>query len=230
MPEDRFDRTLLLWPPEKLEILRNKTVLVAGLGGVGSWAAEALARAGVGRLILVDCDVIAPSNLNRQLLALQSTLGQAKSQTARQRILDIDPAIEVIGLQERIERGQIDALLDRAAPVDYLLDAIDCLDAKVALIAGSLARDIPVLSAMGTGNRLDPTRLCLTDLSETSGDPMARRVRQLLKKEGIQSLKVVWSSEPPVRHGSRTVGSIPFVPPVAGFLMAWEAVRDLTSS
>ncbi len=196
---------------------------------MGSWALEALARAGVGRLILVDFDHITPSNLNRQLLAVEETVGRAKCEVAFERLESIDGTIEVICFQERLESGGIRSLFDRCPAIDYLVDAIDSLAAKIDLIATALDCGIPVISAMGTGNRQDPTRLRVTDLSATHGDPFARRVRQGLRKRGIKHVRVVFSDEPPVKPdpGAGTVGSTPFVPPVAGFLMAYEVVADL---
>lgn len=229
MSEDRHQRTRLLWPDRAIEELGNKTVLVAGLGGVGSWAVEALARAGIGRLILVDDDRLTPSNLNRQLYALGSTMGQSKCDAATNRVLDIDPAIDLICFKERLEAGRVGDLLDRCPAIDYLIDAIDSLAAKADLIATALDRDIPVISSMGTGNRLDPLRLCVTDLAGTKGDPLARRVRHLLRGYPLDKVKVVCSQEAPVKPGGevRAVGSTPFVPPVAGFFIASEVIGDL---
>jgi len=232
MGEDRHDRTRLLWPDAAIEILGSKTVLVAGLGGVGSWAVEALARAGIGRLILVDSDVISPSNLNRQLYALESTIGQPKCHVAASRLKDINDSIQVICFRERLEPGGAGSLLDRCPPVDYIVDAIDSIAAKVDLIATAHRRGIPVISAMGTGNRRDPSRLHVTDLAGTQGDPLARRVRQGLKKYGIEKVKVIFSKETPVKLDgtSQAVGSTPTVPPVAGLLIASEVIGDLVPS
>lgn len=229
MKEDRHDRTRLLWPDTVIEALASMTVLIAGLGGVGSWAVEALARAGIGRLILVDHDVISPSNLNRQLLALESTVGQAKCDLAARRVRDINSEIEVICFQERLEPGGIPRLLDRCPPLDYLVDAIDSLAAKIDLIAAACRKGIPVISSMGTGNRQDPTRLRIGSLAATQGDPLARRVRQGLKKHGIRDVKVVFSEEIPVKTAGalHAIGSTPTVPPVAGFLIASEVIGDL---
>ncbi len=229
MGEDRYDRTRLLWPDTVIETLGSKTVLIAGLGGVGSWAVEALARAGIGRLILVDSDVISPSNLNRQLYALESTVGQAKCDVAASRLKDINASIQVICFKERLEPGRTGSLLDRCPPVDYIVDAIDSIGAKVDLIATAHRRGVPVISAMGTGNRRDPSRLCVTDLADTKGDPLARRVRQGLKKHAIEKVKVVFSEETPAKvdGAAHAVGSTPTVPPVAGFLIASEVIGDL---
>jgi tRNA A37 threonylcarbamoyladenosine dehydratase len=231
--ESRHDRTRALLSDKAIEILSQKSVLVAGLGGVGSWAAEALARAGIGRLILIDGDVIAPSNLNRQLFALESTVGQSKCQVACQRLLDINSGLIVETMDKQLVTGEIDGVLQRFQPIDYIVDAIDSLAAKIDLIATALELNVPVISSMGTGNRLDPTRLRIADLSETHTDPLARIVRRELRKRGREHVKVVFSEEPPVKsHGDTKaiIGSVPFVPPVAGFLLASEVIHDLTSS
>ncbi len=231
--DSRHDRTRALLPDRAIEALSQKSVLIAGLGGVGSWAAEAFARAGVGRLILIDGDVITPSNLNRQLFALESTVGQSKCRVARRRLLDINSCLIVETMEERLVAGEIDDVLRRFAPIDYVVDAIDSLAAKIDLIASAAALEIPIIASMGTGNRLDPTRLKIADLSETHTDPLARIVRRELRKRDCEHVKVVFSEEPPVAPPGAdegTIGSVPFVPPVAGFLLASEVIRDLTSS
>lgn len=231
--ESHHDRTRALLPNNAIEVLSEKSVLVAGLGGVGSWAAEALARAGVGRLILIDGDVISPSNLNRQLFALESTKGQSKCQVARCRLLDINSHLIVETMEEHLVAGEIDDVLQHFAPIDYIIDAIDTLGAKIDLIATSLAQGTPLIASMGTGNRLDPTRLKIADLSETHTDPLARIVRRALRKRHVEHVKVVFSDEPPTTPlgvDKGTIGSAPFVPPVAGFLLASEVIRDLTCS
>ncbi|HPX93380.1 MAG TPA: tRNA threonylcarbamoyladenosine dehydratase [Bacillota bacterium] len=229
MDFDRHERTRLLWPQSAIEALAGKTVLVAGLGGVGSWTVEALARAGTGRLILVDPDVISPSNLNRQLYALESTVGQAKCDLAARRVRDINRAIDVLCFRERLFPGAARGLRDRCPVVDYIVDAIDSVSAKVDLIASACHGGIPLISSMGTGNRRDPSRLRLAELSGIQGDPLARRVRQGLRKHGIEKVKVLCSEEPPVKMDGepRQVGSVPTVAPVAGFLIASEVIADL---
>ncbi len=231
--ESRHDRTRALLPDGAIEKLSEKSVMVAGLGGVGSWAAEALVRAGVGRLILVDCDVTTPSNLNRQLFALESTMGQSKCEIARRRFLDINSQLKIETHEEVLVAGKIDDVLDRFAPIDYIVDAIDSLGAKIDLIATSIERGIPIIASMGTGNRLDPSRLKISDISKTHTDPLARIVRRELRKRHHDHVKVVFSDEPPITpYGVEkgTIGSVPFVPPVAGFLLASEVIRDLTNT
>ena len=228
--EDRHDRTRSLLPDGAMERLETASVLIAGLGGVGSWAVEALARAGVGHLILIDFDVVTPSNLNRQLYALESTIGQPKCHVAAARVKDINPNIAVTSLRECFEPGNAALLLDRCGHIDYIVDAIDLMQAKIDLITTAVERGIPIISSMATGNRLDPSRLRVADLQETCNDPFARCLRQRLRKRSIERLKVVFSDEFPVTPRgtpSGVVASTPVVPPIAGFLIAWEVIRDL---
>lgn len=228
--ETRHDRTKALLSEEAVESLSRKSVLVAGLGGIGSWAAEALARAGVGRLILIDRDIITPSNLNRQLYALESTIGQSKCGIARRRLLDIDSRLRVETYEDMLIAGETAAVLERFAPLDYVVDAIDSLGAKIDLIASSIEQGIPIISSMGTGNRLDPSRLRISDISKTHTDPLARIVRRELRKRNVEHVKVVFSDEPPLTPcglEKGAIGSVPFVPPAAGFLLASEVISDL---
>lgn len=230
MREDRHDRTRSLLPQGAMEKLAASRVLVAGLGGVGSWAVEALARSGIGQLVLVDYDQVSPSNLNRQLYALESTLGQAKCLLAQDRIRDINPAIRVQSFHKRLEAGQLADFLTRHGPFDYIVDAIDSLDAKADLLAQAVNLAIPVISSMGMGNRLDPAALCISDLSKTHTDPLAKRLRQALRAYDLEKIKVVFSKEKPSRPRAEKgmIGSLPYLPPVAGFLMASQVVRDLS--
>ncbi len=227
--EDRHDRTRSLLPDQAMDRLAASRVLVAGLGGVGSWAVEALARAGIGQLVLVDFDRITPSNLNRQLYALESTLGQAKCDLAQARIADINPAIRVQAIQKRLEAGAIAGFLEEMGPLDYIVDAIDSLDAKADLLVQAVKGGIPVIASMGMGNRLDPSALCLSDLSKTHTDPLAKRLRQALRPCDLTKIQVVFSKERPLRPraGRGVIGSMPYLPPLAGFLMASQVIRDL---
>jgi len=199
------------------------------LGGVGSWAVEALSRSGIGTLILLDYDRISASNMNRQLFALESTLGRFKCEVAKERIHDIDPEIRVITLNERLDKGEADRLFDKLGSIDYVVDAIDHLDGKIDLLISATRRHIPVISSMGMGNRRDPAQLSIACLSKTHTDPFARIIRQRLRKESVEQLKVVFSKETPtVPQNAGAIGSTPVVPPVAGFLLASEVIRDLT--
>ena len=219
------ERTERLLGREAVETLKRSHVTVAGLGGVGGTATEALVRAGVGRLHLIDADTVAESNLNRQLFALKSTVGMLKTDAALRRLPDAgDAALSVS--PERITPENADALVP--ADTDLILDAIDDIPAKVALIKLARARRIPIVSCLGAGNRLDPTAFTVTDIYKTEGDPLARRLRQLLRKEGIDSLTVVFSRETPLRPaGEGPVGSFAPVTGAAGLAAAGAVIRIL---
>ena len=230
-----FSRQEILMGPEAMERLARATVAVFGVGGVGSYTVEALARSGVGRLLLIDNDRVSESNLNRQLIALRSTIGRLKVEAARERIADICPEtrVEVYPLFVTPENlGEIPL-----GDCDYVVDAIDSVSAKLALAERCQREGIPLLSSMGTGNKLDPCRLELGDISETSVCPLARVMRRELRRRGIESLVVLWSrevtisprtspEEPP--QGRRAVpGSVAFVPSAAGLIIAGRVVRRL---
>lgn len=230
--EERFSRTELIIGREGLSVLESCRVAVFGLGGVGSFAAEALARAGVGHLVLVDFDTVSISNINRQLHAMEDTLGMPKAELMADRVKRINPAAEVIAVRKRYTPGEGDGFF--AVRPDYVVDAIDDLEGKVDLLKYCLSAGIPVVSGMGAGNKLDPTRFKVEDISKTTVCPLARAVRRRLRQEGITSgLKVVFSTEPPVRFGDHpggdrpVTGSISFVPPVSGMILAGVVVRDL---
>ena len=235
--DDFLSRTALLLGEEAVRRLAAARVLLFGLGGVGSFAAEALARCGVGFLSLVDHDVASPSNLNRQLGALRSTLGRPKTDILRERILDINPGarVETVRLFYRPEEA---SAIDFAAH-DHVLDAIDTVRAKADIVLRSLAAGVPVTSCMGMGNRLDPTAVRTGDLAETAVCPLCRAMRKRLRKAGIEHLRVVYSVETPTEvpevHEADelctakrpTPGSAVFVPAAAGMALAAEAVRSL---
>lgn len=230
---EQYIRTAMLLGDDAVKKLRRCHVAVFGLGGVGSYAAEALCRAGVGELTLIDSDVISLTNLNRQLYALHSTVGKPKAEVAAARCLDIDPAITVhpiVGSYDAAHRE------DFFADYDYIVDAIDLVSCKLDLIEQSIRRSIPILSALGTGNKLDPSLLEITDIAKTSGCPLARVMRKELRARGINHLKVCYSPEeahetdqleaPP--PGRRSVpASVSWVPSAAGLLMAGTVVQDL---
>ena len=227
-------RTEMLLGAAAMERLRGSHVAVLGLGGVGSWCAEALARAGVGELTLVDEDVVGESNLNRQCCALHSTLGQPKAAVMAARVRDIDPEIVVHPMVARYEAASRESFF--AARYDYIADCIDLVSCKVDLICTAHARGVPILSALGTGNKADASRFVLCDLAETSGCPFARVLRRELRRAGIEHHDVVFSPEealtpsqpetPP--PGRRSIpGSLPWVPASAGLLMAQGIVQAL---
>lgn len=224
--QEAFVRTAMLLGEDAMAVLAQKHVAVFGLGGVGSFCAEALARAGVGALTLVDDDTVAESNLNRQLVALRSTLGQPKAQVMAGRIGDINPQCRLTVLVQRYTPETREAFF--AQPLDFVADCIDSVACKTDLIATAISREIPILSAMGTGNKLDPSKLVLTDLAETSVCPLARVMRRELKKHGIVRHRVLYSTEAPIRVPGATVpGSVAWVPSCAGLMMAGEIIRSL---
>ncbi len=221
-----FNRTELLIGPEGLAILAQSRVVICGLGGVGSYAAEALARAGIGSLVLVDHDIISATNINRQIHALTTTVGQPKVQVMAHRLRKINPRLNLTLRQEFFTAKEAEFIF--ASPVDYVVDAIDTVSAKVDLILTARQRELPIVSCMGMGNKLDPTCLQVTDISKTHTCPLAKAVRRLLRQAGVsQGVKVVFSTEQPLRVHGGTPGSISYVPPVAGFFLAACVVRDL---
>lgn len=231
----RFLRTRMLLGADAMERLEKAHVCVLGLGGVGSWCAEALARSGVGELTLMDQDQVEPSNLNRQAEALESTLGLPKAEAMAQRVLAVNPACRVRPVQGRYEVETREDFF--AQRYDYIVDAIDLVSCKLDLIETALRRGVPIISALGTGNKLDASLLRVSDLSKTEGCPLARVVRKELRNRGILHHKVVWSPEearkadqpeaPP--PGRRSVpASVVWVPASAGLLLAGEVVMDLT--
>lgn len=222
--DDLYARTALLYGAAGAEKLKHASVAVFGLGGVGSWCAEALARAGVGALTLVDKDRVEGSNRNRQLVALSSTVGQEKAAVMAARVRDINPACAVQPHALFYLPETASAL--PLAGFDYVADCIDNVTAKVHLICAAKAAGVPVVSAMGAGNKRDAARLRVGDLAETSVCPLARILRRELKKRGVEHLPVAWSDEPPIAC-SEAVGSAPFVPPVMGIFMAEYIVKEL---
>lgn len=242
---DQFIRTRLLIGDEPLERLKKARVAVFGVGGVGGYAVEALARSGVGTLHLYDDDTVSESNLNRQIAALWSTLGQPKAEVMARRVRDIDPDCHVEAIRMfYLPQNADDVDLTQ---YDYVVDCIDTVAAKLELVARCTALQVNIISAMGTGNKFDPSALVVTDISKTQGCPLARTMRKELRKRGISHLKVVWSTELPTsplrpanfeppettdtRPGSvarrDTPGSTPFVPAAAGLLLASVVVREL---
>lgn len=234
---DQFERTRLLLGNDAMERLAHSRVAVFGLGGVGGHAAEALARSGVGALDLIDGDVVSLTNCNRQIIATLATVGQPKVQAMRERILEINPAANIRSFP-LFFGPETDSLPD-FQEYDYIVDAIDSVTGKIEIVLRSKAAGRPVISAMGAGNKLDPTRFEVADLSKTSVCPLARVMRRELRARGIEHLKVVYSKEEPRRpvgagdkaEQSRPVpGSTAYVPAVAGLIMAGEIVRDLVAN
>lgn len=225
--ETAFSRTELLLGNEGVERLRAARVAVFGVGGVGGYAVEALARAGIGALDLIDNDVVSLSNLNRQIIATHDTLGQPKVDAAAARVHSISPDClvrthRVFFLPETEDSFDF-------TEYDYIIDAIDTVSGKIALVLKAQAAGTPILSCMGAGNKLDPTAFEVTDIYKTSVCPLARVMRHELKKRGVRRLKVVFSREEAIKpEGVRTPGSVSFVPSVAGLIAAGEVIKDLS--
>ena len=229
--DNRFSRSRAVLGDKAIEVLSGSRVAVFGLGGVGGYALEALARAGVGALDIIDSDTVDITNINRQLIALSSTVGRKKTELFAQRIADINPDCRVtvhdcFYLPDEADKFDFGAY-------DYVVDAIDTVTAKIDLAVRCTQLNIPIISSMGTGNKLDPAALYIADIYSTDVCPLARVMRRELKKRGVRALKTVCSKEPPVyissdsENGSRIPGSVSFVPPVAGMMMAAEAVKDI---
>ena len=236
MMDNWLERTELLLGSEKLETLRKAHVLVVGLGGVGAYAAEMIARAGVGRMTLADADTVGLTNINRQLIALHSTLGRPKAEVLADRLRDINPEIELTLVNRYIKDEETYTLLD-AARYDYVVDCIDTLSPKLALIAATLERKMPLVSAMGAGAKVDPTQLEIKDISKTHHCPLAHMLRKRLHKIGIyKGFRAVFSPEP-VREGAMIlseeqnkksqVGTISYLPALFGIGCASVVIRDL---
>ena len=226
----QFERTALLLGEHGVQKLNNSKIAIFGVGGVGGYCVEALARAGVGELILVDKDVVDETNINRQIIALHSTVSRPKTQVLKERIHDINPDCKVQAMQLFFSE-QTSAEFDFSS-FDYVVDAVDNVSAKVELILQSKRCNTPVISAMGAGNKLFPERFEIADISKTQVCPLARAVRKKLKESGVVSgVKVVYSKEPPVPTAySDAVGSVSFTPSVMGLLMASQVIKDLVES
>ena len=226
---NQFSRTELIIGEKNIKKLNNSKVAVFGIGGVGSFVVEGLARVGIGNFVLIDKDEVDITNINRQIIATHKTIGRAKVEVAKERILDINPEAKVEIHQEFFLPDSGD-IIDKT--VDYIVDSIDTVTAKIELIVRANKLDIPVISAMGTGNKLDPTRFEVTDIYKTSICPLAKVMRKELRNRNVKSLKVVYSKEEPIKtmheeEGKRVPGSISFVPSVAGLIIAGEVIKDL---
>ena len=228
---NEFSRQVLLMGRENLSRLKNSHVAVFGVGGVGSYTAEALARAGIGHITLVDNDTVNITNINRQLIALHSTIGMQKTEAAKARILDINPECHVTALNKFYTGSEIEL-----SGFNWIADAIDTVSSKLALIENAHRLGVNIISCMGTGNKLDPTKLILTDISKTSMCPLAKVIRTELRKRGIPHHPVVYSTEQPVPHREeseedesrrKTIGSISFVPSSAGLIMAGKIINNI---
>ena len=226
--ENQYTRTIAVLGEDAIKKLNNSHVAVFGVGGVGSYTVEALARAGVGAIDLIDNDTFNVTNINRQLYATHKTIGQYKVDVAATRILDINPECKVtvykmFYLPENAETLDL-------SQYDYIVDAIDTVTAKVELIKRADKCGVRVISSMGTGNKLHPEMFVIADIYKTSVCPLAKVMRTRLKKEGIKKLKVVYSKEEPITNSQNVIGSVPFVPSVAGLIIAGEVIKELTQN
>lgn len=248
--ENQFSRTELIIGKEKMEILKKSKVAIFGIGGVGSYVVEGLARAGIGKFVLVDDDEISVSNINRQIIATHSTIGISKVEAAQKRILEINPEAK-IEMYKDFFMPETTGILEES--IDYVIDAVDTVTAKIELIIRANKLNIPIISCMGTGNKLDPTKFEISDIYKTSVCPLAKVMRKELKVRGIKKLKVLYSKEEPIKinqiknednadeikglnigeeikgitRKKQSPGSISFVPSVAGLIIAGEVVKDL---
>lgn len=223
MEEKWNDRTKLLIGDKGIEKIEKAKVIIFGIGGVGSYVAEALARVGVGKITLVDGDVISVSNINRQIHATHNTVGRLKVEAMKQRILEINPNIKVVDIAQ-IGKNE-EELIDNT--FSYVVDAVDTVSTKIKLIEKAKQENIPIISAMGAGNKLDPTRFEIADIEKTSVCPLAKVIRKELKKRNIRKVKVVYSQEEPIKTEGKTPGSISFIPSTVGLIIASEVVKDI---
>ena len=225
---EQFSRSNLLITEENTLKLQSKTILLCGVGGVGSYVFESLIRMGVGTIIIVDHDVVSLSNINRQIIATHSTVGRLKVDVAKDRALDINPNIKIITHNLFISNENIDLIMNNK--MDYIIDAIDTVSAKLLLIEKAIERNIPIISSMGTGNKLDPTKLKITDISKTEYCPLAKVMRNELRKRNIKHLTVLTSTEVPIKlntDDSKLIGSVSYVPSVGGLLISSKVINDL---
>ena len=233
---EQFIRTQMLLGKEALEKLSHKKVAIFGVGGVGGYVCEALVRCGIGEFAIIDNDTVAESNLNRQIIALHSTIGRSKVEVMKERMLDINPDVKV-NTRECFFLPENSDTFD-FSEYDYVVDCVDTVTAKIEIIMKAKEAGVQVISSMGTGNKLNPAMLTVTDISKTQMDPLAKVMRRELKKRGVYKLKVVYSEEKPIKpdveesaadQGARrsTPGSVSFVPSVAGLIIASEVIKDL---
>ena len=221
-----LEREYSLIGDEAVDKLTSSSVLLFGCGGVGGYTIEALARAGIGKLSVVDNDTVNETNINRQIIATRKTVGQLKTEAARDRIADINPDCVVECISTFADESNIKEIIDKADP-DFIVDAIDSVTSKLLIAEYATQKNIPIIASMGTGNKLDPERLKIADISKTHTCPLARVMRRELGLRGIKHMNVLFSDEPPVKVGSRTPASISFVPSAAGLIIAGYVVRNI---
>ena len=224
----QFQRNISLIGEDGQEKLNKSKVIVFGIGGVGGYVCEALARAGVGTVDVVDGDKVDETNINRQIIALHSTVGQGKAALMIERMLQINPAIQCIAMDFFYSKDKKEEI--NYEKYDYVVDAVDDVNAKLLIIAEAKKHNVPVISSMGTGNKLHPETFAIDDIARTSVCPLARVMRKKLKEQGIEHVDVLYSTEPPIKTASNETASISFVPSVAGLLIAGKVIRDLVKN
>lgn len=225
MEEHSLSRMELLVGEESIYKLKESTVVILGVGGVGGFVTEAIARSGVGKIVLVDKDKVSISNLNRQIIATHDTIGKSKVQVMKERVISINPQCHVVTHQCFISSVNIEEIIKK--DVTYVIDAIDTVTSKIEVIEYCYKNNIPIISSMGTGNKMDPTQFKITTLNKTKVCPLAKVMRTELRKKGIEKIKVLYSEELPIKLNMRTPGSMPFVPPVAGMIIGGEVIKDI---
>ena len=229
--KERFSRTEALFGKDAMEKLQNSRVIVFGVGGVGGHATEALVRSGIGHIAIVDFDIVEETNINRQLVALTSTIGKSKVEALKERLLDINPELDIEAI-EKFYLPENEKEFD-LSKYDYIVDAVDNMSAKISLVVRANELNVPIISAMGAGNKVEPTMLEVSDIYKTSVDPLAKILRHELRSRGIKKLKVVYSKEEPIKvdlkdEKRRAIpGSTSFVPPAMGLIIASEVIKDL---
>jgi len=210
----------------KIELIKSKTILIIGLGGVGGYALESIVRSGVGKVIIVDYDIVDETNLNRQILSLNNNIGLKKVDVAENRVREINPNCKIVKIDELITQNNIDILFKEN--IDYVIDACDTVETKKELVRQCLKRKIKLISSMGTGNKLDPSKLEIIDIRKTSYDPLSKVIRKMVKDERIkEKIMVVSSTEQPIKTNKKIIGSTSFVPAVAGLLCASFVINDI---
>lgn len=223
--DEIYKRTELVIGKTNLEKIKKLNVCICGIGGVGSYALEALARVGIGKITIIDNDNIDITNVNRQLIATVDNVGNSKVEEAKKRINSINPEIQVIAIKDYIDCDNVEKYI--LTDYDYIIDAIDSVNSKIAIIKRCKKNNIRIISSMGMANRLDPLKLKIADISKTEVCPLAKVVRKLLKQEKIENLKVVFSTETPIKSKERQLGSMAYVPATAGLVIASEVIKDI---
>ena len=228
MEDELYSRTQIIYGDERIKKIKDTSVIICGIGGVGSYVLEALARLGIENLCIIDKDIIDKTNKNRQIIALDSTIGMNKVDVAKKRCIDINKKINIVAIKEDINESNIFSILSNLEiKYDYIVDCVDNVNAKIAIIEYANNYNIKCISSMGFANKVDPLKIRVDDIYKTSVCPLAKAVRGLLRKKYIRSQKVVYSTELPIKTNSNNLGSVSFVPSVAGLVIASEIANDI---